>query len=80
MVIRSKLTALKDVYEEGKKLLKTACDVYTQLSGSPEWKGLQHKVSVFLIEVCFNYGEKNCTVSTCKKIINQAEVDRRKEL
>ena len=79
-VIRSRLTALNNVYDEVKKLLNSACDVYTRLSGTPEWKGLQHKASAFLVEGCFNCGDKDCSVSTCPKPINQPEVDRKRKL
>lgn len=79
-VIRSRLTALNNVYDEVKQLLDAACDVYTRLSGSPEWSGMHHKASAFLVTGCFNCGDPNCTVSTCKKPINQQKVDERKKL
>ena len=79
-VIRSHLTALRNVYDEVKEFLDSGCDVYTCLSGTPEWKGLEHKASAFVIKGCFNCRDENCSISTCPKPINQTEVDKRKKL
>lgn len=78
--IFSRLVALNNAYNDVKSRLDYACNVYTKMSGSTEWKGLYHKALAFLVEGCFNYGGNNFTVLLCPKSLNQKKVDNNKKI